>query len=509
MKFDFNDIDAAQQTLVGLNKDEQDQFWSFVQNRLAVEKPGAVPFKGGVVLTAECDCGPDTTIIPLTPVPDEFREIIQSLPEEGGFAPRGTVKEDCLFLYCGPELGRGRLYMTKIEVAEEFLRDLFPGSRLTVAEMALVFDLLVGHELRSAATRDGTSYETKRTLLKRALNKTQCASQSQLISRTLSSFLIQTHDAHQSSSASKPKIQFRHWATSHLPECVRSHTLIDDHDQTHHMLDFGPATGRPVIAFMPTVFPFIFEDYVKEAERSALRIVMPLRQGALETSLEAMTHDELLASALRGADLARSFLGTDTFSVVGFSNGCNFAVAAAQRFKEKVNCLTLVSPLFPPPGSKRPLDSFRNGFIKMAHKAPKLRRLALRYLAKRTDTPEKFKSFVVSLANKESPDRVVIANEFSDPKVLKYYHQFAQNSFSLFLADNLPGLTFEPQDLSELESPISVIRGDQDNTTSNTAIDTLRSALPNACWQEISGAGHVMRFEHFQKCIRLIGLQID
>ena len=508
MRFDFDDIDAARQAIAGLNLEDKDEFWEFIQKALVADTPGTANFMGDTVTTVDCDGGPEDVILPLGVIPEPHRNRLEAASHEGAVAPRGTVRDGSLFLYCGPKIGRGRLYVTSLAAFSEYLDSLFPGADLTPAERSLVADLMVGFELRQSADRDGVSYETKRTLLKRALSKTSLSSQSQLASRVLSSFLIDCHDALLRGLSQDLAPIFRDWVTQYLPASVRTHTVLDDQDDRHHLIDFGPADGTPVIGLMPTIFPFIHQSYIDAAERLGLRIVMPLRRGALDPSLSDQDPQDLMQSSLRGVVCASNILG-QVSAIWGASNACTYAVAAARHCFSSQTPLILVSPLLHPEGPADALVSFRQGFIKLAGKAPRLRKLTLRFLKHKIATPESYRDFLLSLAKKKDCDSRAIQTEFSDPKVREAYHKFAQTSFALFLADNHPDITFKPSDLERIECPITIIHGSEDELTTPEIIQQLQIYAPSTDVVTLAKTGHIMRFEAFTDCLSEIRTSID
>ena len=503
MRFDFDDIDAAQQVVAGLDPADQEEFWIFVQKTLIEDAPGAAHFMGKTTTVVDCECGPEGVIHPLTPISDDFRDVLSSASHTGGLAPRGAVLNRTLFLYCGPDIGRGRLYLTPIEAAFAFLDKLFPAAGLTPAERDLVLDLLVGFELRQTADRDSISYETKRTFLKRALHKTGLSSQSQLTSRVLSSFLIECHEAFRETREAFSGPKFRDWVEYFSHPGLRSHTVLDAHDQHQYLIDIGPADGSPIIACMPTIFPFIHPEYVDETYQLGLRILMPLRRGAFDPNLKDQTAGELSAATRRGIKCAADLLGKPA-TLLGFSNGCAYALDAALQNDNSEETLILVSPLLPPDSPKHPVDALRTGFMKLAAKAPRLRNLTLKYLKSKVETPEKFRDFLIKLAPKGSEDQKVIANEFEDDFVLTAYHEYVQNSFALFLADNHPELALTPQALTRMTHPVHILHGEKDAITKATHLREIGAACEHAEFTQVPNAGHVMRFDAFLECLRQI-----
>lgn len=237
--------------------------------------------------------------------------------------------------------------------------------------------------------------------------------------------------------------------TQYLPESALTHTVLDNQDDRHHLIDFEPADGTPVIGLMPTIFPFIHQSYIEAAERLGLRIVMPLRQCALDPSLSDQAPQDLMQSCLRGVVCASNILG-QVSAIWGASNACTYAVAAARNYFSCQTPLILVSPLLHPKGPVDALVSFRQGFIKLAGKAPRLRKLTLQFLKHKIATPVSYRDFLLSLPKKKDCDSRIIQTEFADVKVREAYHKFAQTSFALFLADNHPDITLKPSDLEGL-----------------------------------------------------------
>lgn len=215
---------------------------------------------------------------------------------------------------------------------------------LTNAEIRVMFQLVAGLSLREAAGIDGTSVETKRSQAKSSVSKMSCTGQIDMI-RMLTGQLVQLLSI--ADAEVDTTLVMERFFAQHFPGTgdLRIQRFSDGRQQPY--LSVGPETGRPLVLIHGMMFPTIFHDLPDHLERTKLRLLIPIRQGFLQSfsmSSHTAEHD-LLRHTLRDVgDLIAAVFG-EPVPVIGHSLGSGLALQLASARPEAIKSLILISAM--------------------------------------------------------------------------------------------------------------------------------------------------------------------
>lgn len=224
----------------------------------------------------------------------------------------------------------------------EFVEIFNEESGLTTAELRTVFQVIGGTSLRKAAELDDLSYETKRAHLKNACSKLFCAGQRELITKLLGQMV---HFISISEGEASHAGFIEIFASKYLSQDVRllSRRLTDG--RLVNLLEYGPQHGTPVLFGHGLLFPILMQDCAEHLNRLGVRIIIPVREGFLETrpASNLFDQEDLLRQWVDDAlGVIREYIGGPC-AVMGNSTGARFVVRLAHEAPRDVTHLTLLS----------------------------------------------------------------------------------------------------------------------------------------------------------------------
>ena len=221
----------------------------------------------------------------------------------------------------------GKLLLFGIDYIAEVLDRLFPNAGITVAERRVLLQSLSGVVLKKAAAMDNVSYETKKTQLKNVFQKTQFSSQ-----QALSNFLI-THltlelaakFSRRPANAESDEMFF-HYVDTYMGRYVRASVVQESINKRFRVIELGDPTGTPVVCVHHLGIVNFSEEEIEEIHRNRIRLLCPLRHGALGPSDPKITLEQHSEHATAGIDLAISMTGRKSAVVVSLLSGCLYAI---------------------------------------------------------------------------------------------------------------------------------------------------------------------------------------
>lgn len=225
----------------------------------------------------------------------------------------------------------------------EFLDIFNDESGLTQAEIRTVFQVIGGASLRAAADLDALSYETKRAHLKNACGKLMCSGQRELITKLLGQMV---HFISISEGEASHAGFVEPFFARYLSKDARLLSRRLSGGRLVNFVEFGPATGAPVLLCHGVLFALLMRDAAPHLARLGLRVITPIREGYLEIrpTSSLFGQDDLLRQWVDDAHgLIREYIGHPC-AVLGNSTGARAAVRLAYEAPGDVTALTLVSP---------------------------------------------------------------------------------------------------------------------------------------------------------------------
>lgn len=213
------------------------------------------------------------------------------------------------------------------DTAWELLTNAFKLSR---AEIDVVRGIADGRSLREIACVRCRSHETIRTQLKSVFQKTETASQAELLQLVIALAHI--------SAANKPK------APPNLVVPRRGRVLVNKIEVSKgrfiQYVESGVAHGRPVLFIQPSNRPDFTTSIVEAFAERELRVISPVRPGSWNMPRWPESKGPAEATGDFAALIGALDLGR--LAVVGLRTGGPYAIAFAHKRPEAVRSLVLI-----------------------------------------------------------------------------------------------------------------------------------------------------------------------
>lgn len=370
---------------------------------------------------------------------------------------------------------------------------------LSQSETHLLKQLICGYTLAEAARADAVSHETKRSQFKGLAGKTGARSQVALVSRALTSIALQceTPPNRPATGAAPP-----HGLRPNEITGARLHMLTGPSGLTHRFIDIGPASGDPLILLHSQVLPDLREEDIGFLQDQNLRVILPLRNGALDRDANPLSPAEHVDHACEATDLAVRAFGAEDAHLMGCVSGCAFALEYARRHPARVATLALVGAPVRPNTGQSVAGRLRFGMLKLAGTNWALYSRALRFYGKRLEAPGALRDLLMRVYRNNAADLQVIRAEFASPGVGDRLTRHFTTSVESIKHD------FYHQACPNWERPatdgpaIALIHGTRDFIHAIEDVRALATSWGDVPVLQIDDAGQLLYHRHFAPLIR-------
>lgn len=237
----------------------------------------------GQVSTIYYDSSSEPSFLGADSLIDSYGEDIQQLIDSGA-NHRGYISTDYLFLKLQHSTNSsfGRILVIPHSIIEEYLCEITTTKPLSRGEHKTLLQLVCGMSLREAASIDSVSYETKRVQLKAISAKTKLKGQLEITNYVLTNLLYLLGEKSHLDKGNIDHSVFSHYSRNYLPDRIDTHIAISNDGQQHRFLTLGHEQGTPIILLHSLIPPFFEETVIDELVRHKLRLICPIRDGAIE-----------------------------------------------------------------------------------------------------------------------------------------------------------------------------------------------------------------------------------
>ena len=411
-----------------------------------------------------------------------------------------------------PDGREGRILLFAIEFITDLLHRLFPNHKFTRAEIRIVMQVLVGISLKHAAEQDFVSYETKKTQLRSVFQKTEIKHQRDL-SMMLISHLTIDIAANWSRRASlkvgTPDDVFFEYADRYLGKYARA-SVIKESNQHFRILELGDLTGTPIIFIHHLGLFHFHEKDIKLIRDKGIRLICPLRSGALGPQDEYLTDDQNLEHALKGIDVALTLIAENNAPLLSLQSGCHYAVQYTDRKPDNVSKLLMLGASPVPTNDVGNLSVFMRGLQTLALKHLLTLKATITFLNKRVNDENQLKKVMLGVYKHGSADKLEIENLFADERQVAAMQCRLKNSAMSIVQDlRFRALT----DWSRFQSipariPIYFIHGDADKLAPKESLSPLIALRCNTQLHSVENVGNLLLGQQTSKLFDLI-LQIS
>ena len=424
----------------------------------------------------------------------------------------GITAADYLILrLLAPQAGsQGKLMLVNTSAIHTVTGKLFPDSHFTPAENRLSIQLLCGDSLKEAAANDQVSYETKCSQLKSIQQKSGITRQIDLTNFLLAHVLMEAGNLTGDSAKDSTQDFFRHYLQKYLPPSVRLHVLTDDEGMTHRVLDMGSLQRRPLIALHPQVIPWLGQAELELIEKQGLRVVWPLRHGALapkDTTVNSQQYMQHMQHALRGIELTCNLLFDNKADLMGLVSGACYALQYARQNPRLVDRLILVGACHKPVRGGSAAGKLRNGLFELAAKSEWMMDRLIYFLQRKIRDPAQFQRLLQRGYASSAADSKILNIEFSDSVFTDALHsRFLQSPQSVKFDFYFQSRT--SWQLDDLHCNIDFVHGADDQIHRLGDVQSL-AANNGSRLITLEHAGQLIYHDHFQSVMEAVMQLLD
>lgn len=407
-----------------------------------------------------------------------------------------------------PDGRAGRILLFTVEFIADLMQRLFPNRKFTRAEIRIVMQALAGISLKQAAEQDFVSYETKKSQLGSVFQKTNIKHQRDLSMLLLSHLTIDVAANWSRQALFKvgtPDDAFFDYCDRYIGKYART-SVVRESNQNFRILELGDLAGTPIIFIHHLGLFHLHEKDIKLLRDKGIRLICPLRSGALGPQDEYLADDQNLEHALRGIDVALSLIAEDSVPLVSLQSGCHYAVQYTDLKPESVSKLIMLgaSPIFTKDAGD--LSVFMRSLQTLALRHLLRLKATVAYLNKRVNNENQLKKVMLGVYKHERADSREIENLFSDKHQVAAMQCRLKNSAASIAQD----LRFRAlADWSKFQTipasiPIHFIHGDTDKIAPIESLSPLITLRRNTYLHSVENAGNLLLGHRTSKVFDLI-----
>lgn len=378
----------------------------------------------------------------------------------------------------------------------EVLRPVSGVGRLSAGELRVLKQVICGIDLAEAARLDGVTRETKRSQFKSVARKFSCHAQIEVANLALTQLLLLFREMPRRFSSSAGDL-FRELVGQFLPE-ARTLEIVGLSGQRHRFVDVGPPGGRVVAMAHSQILPDIRPQDVSVLHEHGVRLVVPLRAGAMTGTGADFEPDRHIEHALEGIEVLRTHFSGEQIDLLGCVSGAAFALAYAQSRPERVRSLALVGCPAGVGVSGSIAGKFRQGLYGLAAGHWSLLSRVLDFYGRRINRPETFRALLMGHYRHSSSDLAVVEAEYAAPFFGERARKMFVSSIGSIKHDFLNQARMDWSGVPAGLFPILFLHGAQDGVHPIDHVRALARNLPGSQVHALPAAGQLLYHQHFE-----------
>jgi len=364
--------------------------------------------------------------------------------------------------------------------------------RFTKKETLILTNLITGFDLQQISERANISVNTVRTHLKSIYRKTKTKSQSSLI-RLFLNHESQYLDSYFETKKLKP----------HLDTQAESSDLFVTLNTGNKICyrDYGPKDGRPLVVFHNLLgsrfnTPYQYSEILEKTNR---RIIIPEKPGY-------GLSDVVPKYSLQWNNMFDEFMNKleiSKFALLGNVSGSASALRYAACYPDRLNSITLASPLFfNQPGQHKLLGELPYTASRMVRLSERMATNTYRFWMKslKLDTEKNIKRMVKHYAGSNEID-MLQNQDFIDHLVLNFTESQHNNSHGSG-EDATYSLTPLKLDLTKITVPVEIWIGNEDSLITVSSAKEICDPIPNKTFHVRKGYGEEIYYHLFEEIIQ-------
>lgn len=380
-------------------------------------------------------------------------------------------------------------------------------ARLSPYEQRVILQVLAGLAMRDCAKQDEVSYATKRNQLRVAMGKLEIGRQSDVFTLFLKGFIaaLMRRSSHPNSSDF-----LRSYCATFLPkEDVRCHVIQDSRGNPHRVLDTGPIKGQKILAVHPSVLPNISKSDIDVFRAYNLRVLWPLREGALTAEDPDFHSDVHRILALEGIKAVHATFFDGPAPMFACVDGANYATCFLEQNPEHLSKVIFGGFAGVLPGDTAIIGRVRRGAIRLSKNAPGLLRKAFDHFAETAKDLDKLNRSMEKSFKASPVDLAVIQKEFAGPDQGLDFQTRIISSLGTTRQD----MMFQAEDftsvLRKTSVPLTFVHGAHDKVQPIDRVAACVDGLPHAKLIRLPECGQLIYFEHFETMVSAIKSEIS
>lgn len=424
-----------------------------------------------------------------------WQEIAAALEHQGRHGG-GTVLKAHLVFVLEPDVERpARILAVHDEAIVRCLRPIIDQGQITAAELRLLKQLICGCDLAEAARADGVAHETKRSQFKSLARKFGARSQGELTSRALAHLLMGSMGKPTGGGQGTDNL-FIALADEFMPG-ARCHKLQGTGRTRHRFIDLGPFDGRPVIFVHPQILPDFRAEDMDALSVSGLRLIMPLRNGAMAQGCPTLNVSDHLDHACEGIDLVRRHFVGDRADLLLCISGAAYGIEYARRHPQAIASLAFVGAPARSASCSSAAARLRNGLLRLATSDGALFLRMMDFLDRRINRPDTLRRLLAHYYRPCPADLEIVDAEYAAAHGGERVRKQITASMASIKHDLHHQVRPRWNDLPMGSIPVMFFHGDKDFFYPIESVRRLADELGGLPVHAIPNAGQLLYYRHF------------
>lgn len=387
-----------------------------------------------------------------------------------------------------------------VAIADEAILATLPvvsrENPVTASELRILKQLLCGLNLSEAAAQDAVSHETKRTQFKSLCRKLGARSQNELTSVALTRILLNLSVGNAATVSSGDRL-FIELAREFMPE-ARAFLLSGAAGADHRFLDIGPVDGRPVVFLHSQILPDLRPDDLAALHRHNIRLIVPLRNGAMASAFDRLDIEAHLDHACEGIDLARSHFCVERADILPCISGSVYGLEYARRYPDRVRTLAFVGACVKPNTGPATAGRLRAGMFALATRHWGLYSRVLEFYGRRIQRPDTLRKLLLNVYRPCLADLAVVKGEYAPPHGGERVRRLFSSSVESLKHDFYHQAHPRWETFPRSRFPTAFFHGTHDFIHSIGDVRDLAQSWGDVPIHPVNGAGQLLYHRHFE-----------
>ena len=424
-----------------------------------------------------------------------WTEIASALERQGRSGIGAALKAHLVLVIEANDECPARILTLPDGVIARCIRPISGQGEMTGAELRLLKQLICGADLAEAARADGVAHETKRTQFKSLSRKLGAHSQGELTSRALAHLLVSPGAVALAGGYASSSL-FAALVDEFLPG-ARCHAMLGLGETRRRFIDIGPGDGKPVVFVHPQILPDFRPEDLETLRTCGIRLIVPLRHGAMSKAGPALNVSDHLDHACEGIDLARRHFSDGRVDLLLCISGAAYGIEYARRHPQAVASLAFAGA--PASRTATPFGTgrLRSALLRLATSDGALFSRMMDFLGRRINRPDTFRRLLANYYRPCPADLKVVDAEYAAAHGGERVRKQITASMASIKQDLHHQVRPRWNDLPKASFPVMFLHGEKDFFYPIESVLALAEELGGLPVHAIPDAGQLLYYQHF------------